>query len=378
MNVRVLQMTCGGSGTKLGVGSPQDLPILKITRKDIAAAAGVSVSTVGMILSGKGENYNPDTRKLVEETAAQLGYQPSINARALRLQRSLLIGVLLNEVNAHLAAEFLSGVQSAIQATDYSPVVFFIKDGADQQQCLERCLHRQVDALIVNCAVDEVNGKGVESFSARLKKLQIPVIEVFGRFLEGLPKVNVDNAEAGRLCASHLAALGHKRIALVTHERYDRREKHFDAWEHFCGYRDALKAGGLEPVVITPPMDFEHIDISSFLDAGHAALELMLAQTEVPTAAVCYSDVMACGLNRACREKGIRVPQDFAIAGNFDMLLSSIVNPPLTTTRSNHFEIGHQAAELLLRSIDGDEVESCLVAPALLERKSAGPVAGGK
>ena len=106
-----------------------------------------------MILSGQGENYNPATRQLVQETADKLGYQPSINARALRLQRSLLIGVLLNEVNAHFSAQFLLGVQHAIGSTDFSPVVFFTKAEKDQEQCLEHCLNRQVDALVVNCSV---------------------------------------------------------------------------------------------------------------------------------------------------------------------------------------------------------------------------------
>jgi LacI family transcriptional regulator len=351
-------------------------PILKVTRKDVAIAAGVSTSTVGMILSGLGKNYSLATRRLVEETAEKLGYQPSINARALRLQRSLLIGVMLNEVNAHLSAQFLLGLQDAISATDYSPVVFFTKGAKDQELCLGHCLNRQVDALVVNCSVDSM-ADGIQAFTERVKELRIPVIEVFGRFLDGIPNVNEDNVESGRLCTSHLLDLGHRRVAMITHGRYDQSVLHFDAWEQFQGYRNALASAGVEPVIVTPEIDFDNVSIGAFIQAGHDALDLLLALPEVPTAVVCYSDTMAYGLNRACREKGIRVPEDLSIAGNYDMLLSSVVNPALTTTLSNHFEVGRQAASHLLDAINGAATtDSVLVASTLLQRESTGPVPG--
>lgn len=343
---------------------------LKVTRNDIAAAAGVSRSTVGMILSGKGENYSADTRALVMETAEQLGYKASINARALRMQRSFLIGVLLNEVNVHLSAQFLLGVQKAIGATDYSPVVFFTKAEADQDHCLDHCLNRQVDALIVNCSVEDTAGAGFRAFASRVNALPIPVVEVFGRFLTDVPKVNCDNATSGRQCAAHLADLGHRRIALITHERYERREMHTDAWEQFAGYREELAARGLEPIVIAPGVNFERIDASSFVQAGSDALDQLLALEDRPTAVVCYNDLMAYGLNRACRDRGIRVPQELSIMGSLDMLLSSVVNPPLTTMREDHFEIGNRAATLLLQALAGEETTDQWVAPEFLVRQS--------
>ncbi|MBN8461062.1 MAG: LacI family DNA-binding transcriptional regulator, partial [Verrucomicrobia bacterium] len=313
-----------------------------IRHKDIAAATGVSVFTVGMILSGQGANYNATTRKHVLETAERLGYQPSVNARALMLQRSLLIGVLLNEVNTHMSGPFQLGIQKAISGTDYSPVVFFSKDESGQKQCLRNCLNRQVDALLVNCLVDPGND-GPISLSTDLKNLRIPLMETFGCFLDGIPNANINNREAGRLCSEHLLALGHRRIVLVTHGRYEHRTLHADAWEQFLGYRDALASAGLEPIVITPQIDFENVTIDNFVSAGHDAINLM--PDPMPTAAVCYADVMAYGLNRACRERGIRVPADFSISGNLDMLLSASVNPPLTTTRANYFEVGYPHAE---------------------------------
>lgn len=145
---------------------------------------------------------------------------------------------------------------------------------------------------------------------------------------------------------------------------------HFDAWEQFAGYRDELATRGLEPIVITPAIDFERVDLAAFVQAGSDALDHLLALKERPTAVVCYNDLMAYGLNRACRERGIRVPQELSIMGSLDMLLSSVVNPPLTTMSADHFEIGNRAATLLLQALAGEETTDQWVAPEFLVRQS--------
>jgi DNA-binding LacI/PurR family transcriptional regulator len=352
-------------------------PLLKVSRKDIAAAAQVSVSTVGMILSGQGERYSEETRKRVLDAAAQLGYQPSINARALRLNRSLLIGVLLYEVNSHLSAQFLQGVQEAITDTHYSPLVFFSKAAGDQEVCLEHCLSREVDALIVNCAVDPAEGIP-QSYLQRLAALPIPVVEVFGQFLPGVAKVNIDNARAGALATRHLIELGHRRIALLTHSRYQDSQFHADAWEQSQGYHAEIEEAGLQPLVEAREIDFVNPTAANFMQAGHDALPSLLAMPGPPTAVVCYSDYFAYGLNRACRIQGTRVPDDLSIAGNLDLLLSNVVNPPLTTARPRFFEIGRLVGTGLLKTIEGATLTDQLVAPELVIRESTGSAPAGK
>jgi LacI family transcriptional regulator len=350
---------------------------LKVSRKDIAAAAQVSVSTVGMILSGQGERYSEETRARVLDAAARLGYQPSINARALRLNRSLLIGVLLYEVNSHLSARFLQGVQEAITDTHYSPLVFFAKGAGDQEVCLEHCLSREVDALIVNCAVDPAK-QLPESYFQRLAALPIPIVEVFGQFLPGVAKVNIDNTRAGALATRHLIELGHRRIALLTHSRYQNSQFHTDAWEQSQGYHAEMKEAGLQPLVVAREIDFISPSPHSFMQAGDDGLSALLALPDPPTAVICYGDYMAYGLNRACRIQGVRVPDDLSITGNFDLELSSVVNPPLTTARPRYFEIGKLAGAGLIQAIEGADLTDQLVAPELVIRESTGPAPTGK
>lgn len=349
---------------------------MKATRKSISVAAGVSPSTVGMILSGLGERYSEETRRRVFQAAEDQGYQPSINARALRLKRSLLLGVLLDHVNTHVTASFLQGVQASLATTDYSPLVFFAKTAAEQSQCLARCHNRQVDGLLINCVIPTAIA-ATDELTRGLAKTGIPTVEVFGRFLPGTPKVNVDNYHSGMLCTRHLIDLGHRRIALLTHSRYHLAEAHFDAWEQACGYRDTLLAAGLEPMMVARELDFDHADETTFLQAGFDALDELIGLPQLPTAALCYGDQMAYGLNRACRARGVQVPHQLSICGNNGLSLSALANPPLTTTRPPYFQVGQTAAAKLLQLIDGDPAEDTLIAPELELRQStaAPPVA---
>jgi LacI family transcriptional regulator len=344
---------------------------IKVSRKMIADAVGVSTSTVGMILSGSGERYNAKTRERVLQTAADLGYQPSINARAMRLKRSLLLGILLYDVNTHLAAGFLQGMQETIEDTDYSPLVFFSKSPEAQARCLVRCHQRQVDGLLVNCVIDPATGNA-DALVRELEKSRIPAVEVFGHFLPTAPKVNVDNRQAGSIGAQHLIDLGHRRIALLTHSRYHVTNTHFDAWEQSCGYRDTLLAAGLEPIIVGCDLDFDHVTEASILQAGFDALDGLLTHPQAPTAVLCYGDQLAYGLNRACRSKGLDVPAQLSICGNNGLNLSTLANPPLTTTRPPYFEVGRAAAGNLLKLIDGATPADSLIPPVMEIRQSTG------
>ncbi len=356
--------------------------ILKVTRKLIAETAQVSTSTVGMILSGRGQHSNVKTRERVLQVAADLGYQPSINARAFRLKCSLLLGVLVNAVNTHHAAELLRGVQSVIAATDYSPLVFFARSQEDQEQCLARCLDRRVDGLLINCVVGAAAAE-LDGVIHQLASQAAPVVEFFGHLLPGVPKVNVDNRQTAELCTRHLIAQGHRRIALFTHGRYEHQVLHFDAWEQSQGYRDALQAAGLQPIIIAGDMDFSRLHEPGFLEVeflrlGAEGLATLLALPQPPTAVLCYTDQTAVGLNRACRLKGLQVPAELSIIGNGGTALSAIINPPLTTTRPPAFEIGRTAAANLLLAIRGQAPADASIAETLIERQSTAAPQGDR
>lgn len=348
---------------------------MMITQKEVAKAAGVSNSTAGMILSGSGARYSESTRRKVFETAERLGYQKSINAKALRLRRSLLFGVLFSQVNSIHAADFLHGLQEGIAATDFSPLVFFNRTLQDQLASLDRCLNRRVDALLVNC----VAGPGdpdFETFVRRVADLKIPVFEVFGSFIPGAPAMNLDMAGSGAAATRHLIDLGHRRIALVTHARFENRVLHGDAGAHADGYRAGMALAGLSPQIVAVDLDYDLLTPVGWCAAGSASLDQLLASPAPPTAVVCYNDLLAYGLNRACRRQGIAVPAAMSIIGNGDMMLSTITGPPLTTMRFDGRQAGLDATRTLLRGIEDGNMTGLAPRLELVLRESTATVGG--
>ena len=168
-----------------------------------------------MILAGRGQRYSVHTREKVLAAAKALDYRPNPAARSLQQQRSFLIGVLINASNALISTEFLRGVQAVVNSGDYSPIVLSHADCEEQANCLQRCADRRVDGLIVNASHDS-SGQFDTSQLAAVVEHGAPVIEVFGRFISGVPQINVDNVAAARKSVEHLLGLGHRRIAMLS------------------------------------------------------------------------------------------------------------------------------------------------------------------
>jgi LacI family transcriptional regulator len=304
-----------------------------------------------------------------------LGYRPNLAARSLQKQRSYLVGVLINASNADISSEFLRGVQTVLNSSDFSPIVFSHADCGEQTNCLQRCLDRRVDGLIVNASHNAEGRFDTADYMSCLGH-GAAVIEVFGRFIPGVTQINVDNLAAGRNATEHLIALGHRRVAMLTHERYllgrgVETGVHFDAWERYSGYETAMKAAGLEPLVFTHPIAGE-IDVANqFIDGGAAAFDALLAHPARPTGVVCYNDLQAVGLTRAARLTGAMITDQLSVVGFGDLDHSGIAVPALTTVAVPAFEVGRRAAQALLDHIDGKPVESALIESEIVVRESA-------
>jgi LacI family transcriptional regulator len=348
---------------------------MPVTLRQVAEHAGVSTATVSRILTGSRAELFPEaTRLKVHAAAEHLGYRPNLAARSLQKQRSYLVGVLLNASNATISSEFLRGVQTVLNASDYSPMVFSHADCTEQANCLQRCLDRRVDGLIVNASHDAEGRFDTSEFTSNVD-CGTAVIEVFGRFLSGVPQINVDNVAAGRVATEHLIALGHRRIAMLTHERYllSRGKEtglHFDAWDRFTGYEAAMIAAGLEPLVVTHSISGEVGVSNQFVDGGVAAYDSLLTHPARPTGVVCYNDLEAIGLIRAARLKGVVITDQLSVAGFGDLDHSRIIMPALTTVPVPAFEVGRRAAQALLHSIEGKPVASALIESEIVVRES--------
>jgi DNA-binding LacI/PurR family transcriptional regulator len=348
---------------------------MAVTLRHVAEKAGCSTATASRILTGtKIEAFPETTRRRVHAAADFLGYRPNLAARSLQTQRSFLIGVLMNAANAGLATEFLRGVQASLNSGDYSPIVLMHADCGEQANCLRRCTDRRVDGLIVNTSHDARGRFDTREFATLIEQ-GTAVVEVFGRFIAGVPQFNIDNAAVARKSVEHLLKLRHRRIAMLTHEGYvlgkgKQTARHFDAYERYRGYEAAMQAAGLEPLLVAHPISGE-VDVQQqFVDGGVTAMDALLAHPAKPTAVVCYNDLEAIGLIRAARLKGIAVPSRLSIVGYGDMEPSRIAMPALTTVPVPAREVGRQAAEALLHAIGGQPAESALIEADLVVRES--------
>lgn len=327
-----------------------------VTIRDVAQAAGVHVSTVSRAL-------NPDKRglisaevlRVVEEAALKLGYRPNRAASALRTGRTQTIGVLLPDITNPVFPPILQGIEASAAARGYFVFVTNVVDAALARPIVERMLAQRVDGLVMAIAtrddplVDYIARAGMHA-------VLVNRADETGR----LPAVVSDDRLAMKLAVDHLVATGHRRIGHLAGPQnvptgVGRRQ----------GVEQALRDRGLEMACVAECEGYTR-------EAGRAAMRTLLAQHERPEAVVCCNDLVALGAYDVLRELGIRVPQDISITGHNDMPLVDMVNPPLTTIRLPHRELGWRAAEMLFDEIEGRALSASTVVlrPELIVRES--------
>ncbi len=305
--------------------------------KDVAAAAGVSTTTVSHILNEvEGKRINPETRERVLKTASRLGYAPNGIARGLRLQRSNTIGFVSDHIaTTPFAGRIILGAQEA--AAKHGLLLLVLNTGGDrdlESSEIELLLQRQVEGVLYAAMSHRVLPipDGLRGVPTVLLDAQPDDLSV--------PSVVPDEVHGGYTAVRELIDRGHRRIAFAintedipaTHGRLE-------------GYRRALAEAGIpfDPALVT----------AEFCDStgGYtASLRLLDVPAEVrPTALFCFNDRMAMGAFRAAAELGLAIPRDLSVIGfdNQELICEGLV-PTLTTVELPHYEMGARAVALLL------------------------------
>lgn len=308
---------------------------------DIAKHVGVSAGTVSRALS-RPEKVLPATRKRIEQAAAALGYVPNTVARTLKTQRSSKILVTVPDIANPFFAQILQGAEEAAQAADYAVLLGDTQHQPDREERYAQMLPRnEADGLIV------LGHRLPPTAQEIVRQLGANAPVVNGSEFDpalGIPSVHIDNAAAARTAMEHLYGLGHERIAVIGGPPDNPLHQ-----QRLEGARIAARARGRLRQLTIVPGDFS-------VESGYAAAKRLLRQAAAPTAAFCFSDQMALGMLAACRDLGIRVPEDFSIVGFDDLASSRYLNPPLTTISQPMREIGMRAVKLLLAIIEGVDV----------------------
>jgi LacI family transcriptional regulator len=312
------------------------------TIKDIARVAGVSVTTVSRALNGYSD-VNEETRKKIMEVAKQLNYSPNTLARGLVMKKSKTIGLLVSGMNRESAKDnftfqVLCGVNECASVREYDLILFNTDSSRQREKTYTQlCRERKVDGVIIQgIKLDDPYLKEVMESDIPCVLVDIPVET------NTVGYVSTDNVLGAKKAVEHLIELGHRNIAMVN--GYDQA---FVSKQRLKGYEKALKEHGIKVQknwVVDGGFEEEK--------AKETVLSLLSSSPEI-TAIFCASDLMALGALKACKQLGISVPNDLSIVGYDDILLASYVTPPLTTISQNIFEMGFEAADLLIDMLEG-------------------------
>ena len=324
--------------------------------KDVARLAGVSTATVSRVINLP-EQVDSETRRIVREAVAKLRYMPHGVARALRSHRSQMVGAVVPSFDYALYARTTSAMQQVLDAKGYSLVLAeHHYDLKAELRTTEQLIRRGVDAFVF-VGLDHDPGL-------------FTLLEAYGRpyvLTWGVdphqrhPSIGFDNRAATVELTQHLIALGHRRFGLLSAptEGNDR------AFERGAGVAAALAQAGL-----ALPDAYRRYGAISLASASNM-MHGLLALPQRPTAVVATNDVFAVGGMLACREAGVRIPDDLSITGVDNTDLGATQTPGLTSVRTPITEIGREAAEQVIARLEGREVIAFRALPFEIVRRGS-------
>lgn len=317
---------------------------MKITIADIAEKAGVSKATVSRVLNDRPEGVGAATRARIQEILKETGFQPSGVARGLATGKSRTVGLIIPDITNPFYPLLVRGVETALNESGYSLLLCNSDRSIVKEKDYVRVLmEKGVDGIILDsaesdcdCQLELIEQKGV------------PFV-LLDRLIDGRSRpygVFVDNRQGARLAASHL--LSREGCVLVF----------------INGPADLsqsiLRRAGVEDVVrerALPAGSLRVVNGDYSIESGYRlTIELLDQATEgrLPFSAVfACNDLMAVGVLRALKQRGIEVPGQVELVGFDDIELAHLVDPPLSTVSQPALEMGARSAELLLRLIGG-------------------------
>jgi LacI family transcriptional regulator len=331
----------------------------QVTIIDIASVAGVSKSTVSLVLQDS-TLVRKETRESVRKVMDQLGYVYNRSAAGLRRAKSDFVGIVIGDLTNPFFPELAAGIEDVLAEHQMMPVLANANEDTQQQAQVIRALREHGVAGII---LSPARGTTAWTISESIPK-GLPVV-VTMRAIEScpFPYVGPDNVAGVRCATEHLATLGHKTIAFLGGNNSFAAQR-----ERVLGWRQALQGAGL---VID---DRLIIDSSPTRAGGAEAVLKAMALSPKPTAAVCYNDVVALGASRMLLERKHKVGQDFSLVGFDDIAEAAHSYPSLTTISAGTRAMGREAAQRLLQLIAKKDKQSTvfLGEAKLIQRESTG------
>ncbi|MDX1417544.1 MAG: LacI family DNA-binding transcriptional regulator [Candidatus Promineifilaceae bacterium] len=330
---------------------------MSVTIKDISKRLGISVSTVSKALNDY-PDVSEDTRKRILDMARELDYHPNLSAQNLRRRRTSKIGLLITYPVSFIGeylSQIVNGAAQVAEIEGYN-IVLYTTIANQLDQITRICRSREVDGLLVLWA------RQLEDTLTLIEREAMPFVAVARRVADHrISYVVCDNQQGALQLTRHLIEQGHQRIGFMPYPEL--RETNLD---RMAGYRLALEEAGI------PYDETLLLPVTPEAESRRKALHTLMDLPDPPTAIFAFHDYIAIEAMQAALDRGLRVPQDVAIAGFDGMHSTMITTPPLTTVKQPTQEIGRRAVEVLLNQIsDIDQPPEQITLPVeLITRQS--------
>lgn len=331
-------------------------PGRRVTLRDVALEAGVSIKTVSRVVNGEPE-VNEVTATRVAGVVERLGYRPNELARGLKGHRSRTIGLVVDDVSNPFMATCAQAIEAV--AREHGHALILCDSHADlrtEDTYVGLLTQRQIDGLLL------VPSRGHNVHLKTEQQSGLPVV-AFDRPAEGIQTdtVLVKNRAGAREATEHLIWHGHERIAFVGDVRH-----YYTARKRLEGYKDALRIVNLKPL---------HSLGAHSIEQGEEATKEFLDGPEPPTALFAANILTALGALRATEDLGLRIPEDVALIGFDDFELAPVLSPRFTLVHQPTAELGRRAAEMLFDRLDSrtrPEPRRLVLPTELVVRESCG------
>lgn len=309
-----------------------------VSIKDIASVCGVSIATVSKALNDH-KDVSESTKTMIRETAKKLGYLPNSQARALKTNRTYNLGVLFAEqahsgiTHSHFAA-VLNGFKNEAEANGYDITFISRQIGGNRMTYYEHCVCRNVDGVVIVCADDFEDPEVTE-----LLESSVPTVTIDYESPNS-PAVLSNNESGMRSLVEYAYSMGHRKIAYIYGEASSVTSIRLKS------YRDTLKSLNINVRDDYLLQGRYHDPVST-----EKLSEQLVMLDDPPTCVILPDDFSAIGALSAFEKLGKCVPDDISVMGYDGIILSSFLNPKLTTFGQDPDRIGAEAASQLIALI---------------------------
>ena len=333
-----------------------------VSIKDVAQASGVSITTVSFIINGKDKNISEKTIEKVKSTCKELGYEPDRIAASLKTRKTKTIGYITPNIQNPFFSEIAKETETIIAKCGYSIIIANSDDKFEKDRnSIITLASRRVDFIVYAPAVESLTNGNVANISKVLDNTGIPYVIVDRQLLGNLKsKVVCDDQDGGFRAVEHLIENGHRRIACVTGPM-----NISSAQNRFIGYKAALEKNGIafdNSIVFHGNFSYE---------SGIEVADELLKAPGI-TAVFISNDLMAYGITKVMKEKGLQVGEDLSLVGYDNLFYSEILDVPLTSMNQDTKGLAQIIGTHILDVLEHGKpsVIKEVVKSTLVERKS--------